>query len=243
MGALADLRAFLERERPYWADERLRAWPGDAHLERRKRFLRTLYWSDSATVNVRLVVGTDHPHFQGMSWAWLLEHAPGISMCLRLLDENPDYYLGEAQRRPPIRWVSMDGHSWYVWGSGYRRTCIARFYLEMLGRCELHGVSVLDHRFDEAMEHAFARMEEVLVERRIPARIEAHARKVAREDGPGWHLDRCEPEVTLRWRGRVWRARSAEACARMLDWLRSSRFRRWFFGGFEEEGDGGASGS
>ena len=231
-----DILRRLEENPPYWASEVIRDWPGDDWLESRKAFVTSHYWADSASINIRRVIGTDHPDYQGQTWGWFLRNGKRMGVNIPLLHDNPDYYHETVRKEPPMFYISVNGHDWFVHGDGNHRTCIARFYLEGLGLHTLHGVSVNDYRIDHALHDLYRCMEEAIRERRLPFRIQAARKKLWRSDGPGWQLEKFKPRIELRDGKRTWSAETPMEASRMREWLEAPAFRRWFaVGGWQKD--------
>ncbi|MDX8401826.1 MAG: hypothetical protein R8K47_04275 [Mariprofundaceae bacterium] len=222
-----DLLNLLKTDPPYWAEEEICQWMGDDRLESYKPFARSHYWCDAGSLNLRLVVGTDHPDYQGKSWSWLLNNGKRMRNNLELLRVNPDYYHDVAPKSPSMYFISVDGHHWFIHGDGNHRTCIGRFFLECQGQHTIHGVSLSDWRIDHGMHDLFDKMQEIIRERRLPFLLRVGRETTSRADGPGWQREEYAPYIELKRGNKRWRVETFLGAARMREFLESSRFRRW----------------
>jgi len=219
----------LQRARaapPHWASEKILAWDSDA-FEHLRRFAVSRYWADSASLNVFRIVGTRHPDYQGKTWSWFLGHGKRMPENLRLHGENRAYYLETGKKQPEMSFISIDGQNWYVDADGNHRSCIARFDFHYAGLTELRGLCVSDWRIDLGLAQAFEVLEELVTERRLPWRLGVVTRTLARQDNPGWMLERYRPVVVVHRPGGPVELDGRGVLALVRD-LEQPWYRRWF---------------
>lgn len=190
------VRAF-RGDPPHWAGQKLLAWNLTAFREA-EPFAIEKYWSGQHSINVFEVAGTQHPDYQGMTWAEFLEQGKRMRQNLLLQDSNPGYYLDDAIKLPTMYYISIDGSGWYVAGDGNHRTCIARFMFHRMGRTMLHGVNVESYRTDARAREVFRELREAIVVRRLPMLIEPFREKLSREDTAGWMRETFRVGILLR---------------------------------------------
>ncbi|KFB16535.1 hypothetical protein PGPR2_00785 [Pseudomonas aeruginosa PGPR2] len=126
---------------PAWASEVLQSWE-EAYPQEKHAFLQSHYWTETGSINVFRVVGTDHWDYQGKSWLDFLTGGKRMQRNLQALLDNPSYYLQPTERRPAIHYNTLDGLSFYVGSDGNHRTCIARFFLAEQQKSQLHDVTL-----------------------------------------------------------------------------------------------------
>lgn len=125
-----NLGALIQSSMPSFAHERLERF---SEFELRPRIAERKY-QQCATVNLSLVVGTEHPDYHGRSWLELLGNPPGrpagqlkrIHGGLLDLAHNPVYYLTSNEKN---QWSFYLVHGRYYISTGMHRTVIARFLL------------------------------------------------------------------------------------------------------------------
>jgi hypothetical protein len=119
--------------------------------------------SKNESVDLRKVIGTNHPDYSDMTWGELLPGDPKITeqmecwsrerseaeglmkrgmACLKDLYSNPGYYTSTGRKE---HWsFSKVGDNYYI-TEGNHRTVLARFFLHLNGLPEvIHGVSVTE---------------------------------------------------------------------------------------------------
>lgn len=218
---------------PPWATAPLLAWDDQA-LRRGEPFLRQKYWTNRATINVFRVIGTQHPAYQGLTWAEFLACGPRMARNLALYAENSGYYTTESAKEPPMYYLTRDGGlSYYVAEDGNHRSAIARFDCWYRQDRLLRGVTVTDLRIDEELARACERLRALLQAggpRLREARVEPVTRRVSREDGPGWMLERYAPALRARHGSREWELDAGQAMDLEQEWREALRRRGWRMG-------------
>jgi len=150
-----------------------------------EKFALYHYWSYSESVNVFLVVGTDHSEFHGMSWIDLLNTDKKMQANLSLLMSNPDYYFSTDKKIPDIHFVKIDDEI-YVSEDGNLRTAIAKVLFYFKNNSVLHGIDYNEFRFDHEMFNLFEELKTLIAERRLPMEVIPVKKTVKRDDTPGW---------------------------------------------------------
>ncbi len=221
----------LARARPpHWADDTIQPWDDD-RFQTLKPFAISCYWNDSATLNVFQVKGTDHPDYQGQTWNWFIQHGKRMNLNLPLQESNRKYYMeAEKKKEPPMFYISINGHDWYVYGDGNHRTCIARFDFHFNGLTELHGLTITDWRFDYVFSRAYERLAEIIAERRLPYTLTCERKTLVREDNPGWQREKYKPLIRVRGKdfGQDGHAMDRFMVMQMIKYLESPWYRRLF---------------
>ena len=161
-----------------WAMERLVPFPIQRlfmdffTIERR--------WKGSTNVDLERVKGTVHPDYVGMTWGEFLQKGKRMKHNLSMLEANPGYYLDEGHKEPTMSYLVHDGGYW-VYADGNHRTCIGRFYLDLIGtETKLKGVEIWEVELDLEVYEKWWRSGGV----RGPLRVESEI--INRDDGPGW---------------------------------------------------------
>ncbi len=125
-----NLRALLESSLPSFAHERLERF---SEFELRSELVERKH-QGHGSVDLSLVVGTEHPDYHGNSWLELLGNPPGHP-CGRLkrihggllkLASTPDYYVS-TDKKDGWSFYLVNGQ--YYVSSGMHRTVIGRFLL------------------------------------------------------------------------------------------------------------------
>jgi len=217
----------LEHNLPFWAEDEILQW-NESELEQRKPFALSHYWNEKASINVFHVKGTSHPDYHGNTWHWLIHNGKRMSVNKALYQDNPDYYLNTEKKIPPMYYVSINGHDWFVDGDGNHRTCIARFDFQMNNRSIIHGVTISDWRIDHELARIYERIQELIMERRLPFSVTAQRETLYRHDNPGWQKEGYRPEIHLSSAKGRWVADNAWEARDMCDYLGLPRFRKWF---------------
>lgn len=226
-------RPILEwaRETPvWWASSILKPKP---RVD--ERFVIQQGVNSRASVNIHQVVGTDHADYMNKDWMYLLEQGRRMSMRLRDLAENPDYYLAtDIVRNPTWCLATFDGGAtWYVDCDGNHRSCIARFYLERLiqsGQKEsafVHGIQARHIQVDESMQVVVKFIEE----NHPNYRICVESTPVHRDDGVGWYMDTSRLSVHIQdtrySHDRLDARTTVHDAPALLHWVQN-RERGWF---------------
>lgn len=165
-----------------WAGKRLESFPVPRLFM--DFFIVERRWKGSADVDLERVKGTVHPDYVGMTWGEFLQKGKRMKHNLSMLEANPGYYLDEGHKGPTMSYLVYDGDYW-VYADGNHRTCIGRFYLDLVGReTRLKGVETWEVELDLEVYEKWWRSGGV----RGPLRVESEI--VARDDGPGWMRER-----------------------------------------------------
>lgn len=165
------------------------------------QFVRRSYWTDSGSINVFCIRGTDHKDYQGLTWHEFLHRGRRMDINIRLLEKNPSYYLGTEVKKPAMHYVSYNGLDWYVSSDGNHRSCLAKFLFYEQGLTYLHGVSLRHYEFDDDLLSVY---DALRTERACQQQVglywetDLHSEPLGREDTPGWKVDHFSPGFTLR---------------------------------------------
>jgi len=179
---------------PHWADELIRPWDAD-RFRRIEPFITSTYWSDSDSINVHLIVGTQHPDYRGKSWRWFLEGGKRMDLNLALHRDNPDYYLDTKRKRPAMHFVTLDGNNYYVGDDGNHRSCIAKFAFHYSGLSMLHGVVMTRHTVDWEFYRRYRALQRLVKSHGVAAIFTATSNHVGRRDTGGWKIDLYQPSI------------------------------------------------
>ncbi|MCE7511009.1 hypothetical protein MA04_03915 [Alcanivorax balearicus MACL04] len=182
---------------PHWANQTLQAWSA-ALPQEKKPFVTRHYWSETGSVNVFRVVGTDHQDHHGKTWLQLLTGGKRMPHNLQWLHDNPDYYLAPQSRAPRLFYSTVDGLDFYVGADGNHRTCLARFFLAEHGLSQLHDVTVNHYHVDELAYQIWQRAQAALHAQRQPITVIPRPVQAGRDDTPGWKLDHYQ--LAFEWR-------------------------------------------
>lgn len=125
-----DLCALIESSMPLFAYERFESF---SEFKIRSEVVGRTHQSHGV-VDLSLVVGTEHPSYQGSSWLELLGNPQGrltgrlkrIRGALLEMTDTPDYYLSNC-KKDNWNFYLVNG-SYYV-SAGMHRTVIGRFLL------------------------------------------------------------------------------------------------------------------
>lgn len=181
-------------EQPHWSNDVLLSWE-QLFTPEKQAFLTHHYWTDSGSVNVFRVVGTDHWDYQGKTWFGFLTSGKRMQRNLQALEDNPSYYLQPVRRQPSIHYNTLDGLDYYVGTDGNHRTCIARFFLAESQQSQLHNVTINHYKIDEAFLQSFQRLRDLIHQARLPIVLEPARQTLGREDTAGWKMDRYAPSL------------------------------------------------
>lgn len=161
-----------------WAGKTLHSFPVPRHFL--NFFTTEKLWSGSVDVDLERVKGTLHPDYVGMSWGEFLQKGKRMGPNLSMLEANPGYYLSKGHKEPTMSYVVHDGDYW-VYTDGNHRTCIGRFYLDLMGReTVLSGVETWEVKLDLEAYGKWCQAGGIHGLLGIESEI------VARDDGPGW---------------------------------------------------------
>ncbi|EAP0853328.1 hypothetical protein S722_003826 [Salmonella enterica subsp. enterica serovar Oranienburg] len=200
MSITSDFLKRVDEAPPAWSDNII-AERNINKYQKYSQFVRRAYWTDSGSINVFCIRGTDHTDYQGLTWREFLHRGRRMDINIRLLEKNPSYYLGTEVKKPAMHYVSYNGLDWYVGSDGNHRSCLARFLFYEKGLTYLHGVSLRHYEFDDALLSVY---EELQAERLCQQQaglyweIDLHSETLGREDTPGWKIDHYSPGFTLR---------------------------------------------
>lgn len=118
-------------------------------------FKPTNYNLSIGNVDVRKIIGTDHPDYHGNSWEFTINNLKRNVNLNRLMNFPEYYYLTSAERNNnslirKLSYITFDnGKSYYIYGDGNHRTIIAKhiFALEnmLTGNANhiLYGVEIM----------------------------------------------------------------------------------------------------
>ncbi|ETD53084.1 hypothetical protein, partial [Pseudomonas aeruginosa] len=152
---------------PAWASEVLLSWE-EAYPQEKHAFLQSHYWTETGSINVFRVVGTDHWDYQGRSWLDFLTGGKRMQRNLQALLDNPSYYLQPTERRPAIHYNTLDGLSFYVGSDGNHRTCIARFFLAEQQKSQLHDVTLNHYQVNDSFYRLYGQLRQQLLLQGLP---------------------------------------------------------------------------
>ncbi|MDR0770544.1 MAG: hypothetical protein LBE75_05035 [Burkholderiales bacterium] len=182
---------------PYWSSERILSW-SDVYNRTAESFISHSYWTETGSLNVFRVVGTDHPDYIGKTWLEFLQKGKRMSNNLRLLEKNPDYYLEPYKRNPRMVFTTLDGLNYYVSSDGIHRTCLARFFLFERDMSQLHDLTISHYKVDELFLETYLRLFELVRSLRLHVDLSPEKTALSREDTAGWKIDSFE--TCLVWR-------------------------------------------
>lgn len=174
---------------PAWAQDTLLKWE-DAYPREQESFLSAHYWTESGSVNVHRVVGTDHWDYQGKTWLGFLMSGKRMQRNLQALADNPVYYLQPVIRQPSIYYNTVDGLNFYVGADGNHRTCLAKFFLAEQERSQLHNVTLNHYQVDEPFFRSYQQLKLVVQAMGLRVDLYPEIKSVGREDTAGWKMDR-----------------------------------------------------
>jgi hypothetical protein len=179
---------------PSWSSDILLPWehayPHDQHS-----FLESHYWTETGSVNVFQIVGTDHWDYQGKSWLDFLTSGKRMQRNLQALIDNPSYYLEPTFRRPAIRYNTVDGLNFYVGSDGNHRSCIARFFLAEQQISQLYDVTVNHYKVRENFHRIYTGLNQAIKEMKVLVDIYPKRIQAGREDAAGWKIDHYETNL------------------------------------------------
>ncbi|MCL2872294.1 MAG: hypothetical protein FWF41_04855 [Betaproteobacteria bacterium] len=173
---------------PSWSGEKLLAWR-DVFTRSVEPFITKCYWTDTGSLNVFRIVGTDHPDYIGKTWLEFLQTGKRMSPNLDLLEKNPDYYQSLCLRQPRMLFTSLDGLDFYVSSDGNHRSCIARFFLHGKGQSQLHNLSITQYQVDWVFLRVYQELLEFFKAHSLRINAEVINKAISREDSSGWKLD------------------------------------------------------
>ncbi len=181
---------------PPWSSERLLSW--DKSFTRSvESFVSKSYWTDTGSINVFRIIGTDHPDYIGKTWLEFLQSGKRMSENLRLLEQNPDYYLTLCKREPRMVFTSLDGLNYYVSSDGNHRSCLARFFLSEKGMSQLHNLALTHYVVDWSFHNIYRELVDLVRQSSLAIHIQPESTAVSREDASGWKLDTFSVSLTI----------------------------------------------
>lgn len=115
-----------------------------------------------ASVIPRTVQGTYHPEYQGLTWLEFLRRGKRMDLNLRLLAENPWYYLSVEPKVPTMYYVAW-GERIFIGDDGNHRTAIARAFFAALGTPEapLTQVHLVRYELAQPMLDVFGKLRDL----------------------------------------------------------------------------------
>ena len=161
------------------------------------RFVKELYWQDSASVNIFRVKGTQHPDYAGLTWLEFLETGKRMALNLNFFKTNPDYYRQTEKKIPSMYYQSIDGGELYIGGDGNHRTAICKAFFYLTGETTLHGVTVTDYRMDNELKNIFDNIKTTIKEKRLSMDIDVISEPVSRDDSGGWMLEKYNSKIKV----------------------------------------------
>lgn len=173
---------------PAWAQDQLLKWD-TAYPRDLEAFLSAHYWSESASVNVHRVVGTDHWDYQGKTWLGFLMSGKRMQRNLQALLDNPNYYLEPVLRQPSIYYNTVDGLNFYIGADGNHRTCLARFFLAEQEKSQLHNVTLNHYHVHTAFFQCYQRLKQIVQTMGLRVDLYPQIVQTGREDTAGWKMD------------------------------------------------------
>ena len=149
-----DLRTLLTQEPCKFAKETVRCY--QKLKEEIDPFITDTIHMESADVDVRMVVGSDHGAYVDSPWSSLILSGKRSDTRLDDLAKNPEYYLSpiEGEHRPNFAKI---GDDIFIVCGGNNRTIIAKFFFyynqDKIPESLLRNVSLTEYRVDwDALE-------------------------------------------------------------------------------------------
>lgn len=174
---------------PPFSGETLKKWD-DLDFINLKQYVIEEQRYGCASVNVFRVVGTQHPDYAEKTWLDLLNNGKRMQLNLPLFQDNPDYYLETAPKKPFMHYVSLDGGDVYIGDEGNHRTCIAKFFFFTQGLTTLHGITLQDYRIDWTFKALCDELKATVEALKIPIYLNIQKKLIERKDAADWKLDR-----------------------------------------------------
>lgn len=179
---------------PAWSGDTISKW-GDAYPREHEAFLSAHYWSESASVNVHRVVGTDHWDYQGKTWLNFLLGGKRMQRNLQALEDNPSYYLQPVLRQPSIHYNTVDGLNFYVGADGNHRTCLAKFFLAEQELSQLHNVTLNHYQVRTDFLQCYQKLKLLVQALGLRVDLYPQIQQAGREDTAGWKMDVYETHL------------------------------------------------
>ena len=197
------------------------------------RFVKELYWQDSASVNIFRVKGTQHPDYAGLeSWVKLLEVGKRMYLNLPLFKQNPGYYYEKTKKIPSMYYQNINFGDYYIGADGNHRTAIAKaaFFLDKTDGL-IHGVTVSSYRVDLDFKKHFDGITQTVSKRKLPLYATVETKAVSRDDGGGWMLEKYTPTIQIQdyKKNNYVILHNAKEAKEFLENINMSKFRRFFF--------------
>lgn len=164
------LRTKLTQLKPAWGNEKLQIWD-DSLLRKVSGFVTDMYVSESESVNVYSIVGTDNKDYLGKTWAELVSNdlATGSYIETFSLKHDVIYYPKiDVALGPSVYLVSLDGLRWYVHGEGIADVALARYDLVGGTQYTIHNVHKRDFRVDWTMFRYITTLESLIQNHNLP---------------------------------------------------------------------------
>lgn len=163
--------------------------PFPENIEDLRRFAVTAYWSNAQIVNVFEVVGTAHADYIGATWIAMLRLGKRMqAINLPLLRENPGYYFDLSAKEPEMHYARINGRL-FISGEGNHRTAIAKALFAFLGEQNFGAVKYEELWVDEEAMRLCGEAQQLILQKRLPLRLEPRRTATKREDTPGWKKD------------------------------------------------------
>lgn len=163
--------------------------PYPSDIDSLRPFAVSHYWSDAQVVNVFEVIGTAHADYIGVTWITMLRQGKRMrSLNLPLLRENQQYYFDLDNKAPDMHYTRINGKL-FISGEGNHRTSIAKVFFAFLGRQNFGAVKYEEIWIDEEAMRLFGEVQQLLLKKGLPLRLEPLRQAVKREDTPGWKKD------------------------------------------------------
>lgn len=184
-----DTEAFIRRVQESGSVLNNTIEPFPENIEDLRRFAVTAYWSHAQIVNVFEVVGTACADFSGATWITMLRLGKRMwSINLPLLRENPGYYFELSSKEPDMHYTRINGRL-YISGEGNHRTAIAKALFAFLGEQNFGAVKYEELWIDEEAMRLYGEAQQLILQKRLPLRLEPRRTALKREDTPGWKKD------------------------------------------------------
>jgi hypothetical protein len=163
-----------------------------------KLFVKDYIWEDSASINVFLVKGTEHPDYIGLTWREFLDKGKRMSLNLPLLESNPGYYYATDKKLPTMSYIQIDGGDYYVADDGNHRTCIAKFFFFFFKKTELNGVTISRYVIDWTLKKLFDDILYIIEDRRLFYKVEPYNKCLSREDTANWMRQKYQTGIYVK---------------------------------------------
>jgi hypothetical protein len=180
----------IQDNRPYFADRKIKSFNQKSWRELLP-FVKEHIWERNTSVNVFRIAGSTSSQLTDMTWLKFLEQNGKMEHNLKLLEDNPRYYIGARKKNPVMSYIQVDGGDYYVNRGGNCRSCIAKFFFFLKGIVSLHGVEVSHYLIDHEARNIY----EALTEKGYI--VKPVEKKIAHEDTPGWLREIYEIEFEI----------------------------------------------